>query len=256
VTAAAARRASVPLLAALLLSGCVATQRDVLDLENQTDELKREVLELKKTITSLQGNQADLSVSMKQLHTDITTYTETIKDNQDQMRRLGSKLDDMSAAVEQRVAAIGTTLTNQQAKSLEEQKTAAARENPSDLFNTADVRLGVKDYALASKGFEEYLNKYPKGALIDVATYKLGQAYFGLKLWEKAGRQFAVVLDKYPRSEMTASSRLMYALSLVRMKKNLDEARQYLESVTNDYPSSPEAKAAAAELKKLSAKKG
>ena len=247
------------LLAALGLSGCVATQRDVLDLESQSDELKKEVTDLKKTITSLQANQADLSVQMKQLHEDISSYTEATKDNQDRMTKLSSKLDDMSAAIEQRVTAIGATLSSQQQKSLEEQKAANAaaaaaassRENPTDLFNTADVRLGVKDYALAANGFESYVSKFPKGALIDVATYKLGQAYYGLRKWEQAGRQFGTVIEKYPKSEMTASARLMYAMSLVRMKKNLDEARQYLESVTSDFPKSPEAKAAAAELKKL-----
>ena len=242
-------------LIALTLTGCVATQRDVLDLEAQSDELKKEVVDLKKTISSLQANQADLSVQMKQLHEDISTYTEATKDNEDRMTRLSSKLDDMSAAIEAKVASIGSTLSAQQQKNLEEQQKAAAaaasRENPTDVFNTADVRLGVKDYALAAQGFESYVTKYPKGALIDVATYKLGQAYYGLKQWEKAGRQFGTVLDKYPQSEMTPSARLMYAMSLVRMKKNLKEARQYLESVTADYPKSPEAKAAAAELKKL-----
>lgn len=249
------RAAALVLLAAVSLSGCVATQRDVLDLEAQSDELKKEVVDLKKTITSLQANQADLSVQMKSLHEDLSANTEAAKDNQDKMTRLSSKLDDMSAAIEAKVASIGTTLSAQQQKSLDEQKAAAAaaasRENPTDLFNTADVRLGVKDYALAAQGFEKYTEKYPKGALIDVATYKLGQAYYGLRQWQKAGQQFAVVLDKYPKSEMTPSARLMYAMSLVRMKKNLDEARQYLESVTADFPKSPEAKAAAAELKKL-----
>jgi hypothetical protein len=47
----------------------------------------------------------------------------------------------------------------------------------------------------------------------------------------------------------------MYALSLINMKRNVSEARQYLESVTTDFPKSPEAKAASQELKKL-AKKG
>jgi tol-pal system protein YbgF len=240
----------------------MATQRDVLDLESQSDELKREVADLKKTISSLQANQADLSVQMKQLHEDLSASTEATRDSQDQMKKLSSKLDDMGATVTQKVASIGSSLTAAQEKSLAEQKQAAeqaakdaaTRGNPTDLFNTADVRLGVKDYSLAAKGFEDYTTKYPKGALIDVATFKLGQSYYGLKQWEKAGRQFAVVLDKFPKSEMTASSRLYYALSLVRMKKNLDEARQYLESVTSDFPKSPEAKAAAAELKKLDKK--
>lgn len=248
------RRALLVAAAALALGGCVATQRDVLDLESQTDELKTQVTDLKKTISSMQANQADLSVQMKQLHEDLTAYTESIKENEAAMAKLSSKLDDMGASVEQKVASIGTTLTAQQAKSLEEQKEAAKAANPTDLFNTADVRLGVKDYALAARGFEDYVAKYPKGALVDVATFKLGQAYFGQKKWEAAGKQFAIVLEKYPKSQMTASSRLYYGLSLVRMKKNLDEARQYLESVTVDFPKSPEAKAAAAELKKIASK--
>ena len=257
---AARRLLPLVVLAVAGLSGCVATQRDVLDLESQSDELKKEVTDLKKTITSLQANQADLSVQMKQLHEDISAYTEATKDNQDKMTRLSSKLDDMSAAIQQRVASIGASLSNQQQKSLEEQKAANAaaaaaaavpRDNPTDLFNTADVRLGVKDYALAAKGFEDYIAKFPKGALIDVATFKLGQAYFGTRKWEQAGRQFGTVIEKYPQSEMTASARLMYAMSLVRMKKNIDEAKQYLESVISDFPKSPEAKAASGELKKL-----
>ena len=229
------------------LTGCVATQRDMLELESQTDSLK-------KTVASMQANQADLSVQLKQLHEDLTAYLETAKDTQAQMSKLSSKLDDMGASVEQKVASIGTTLTNQQAKGIEDQKAAASAASPTELFNTANVRLGVKDFALAAKGFEDYLAKYPKGALVDVATYKLGEAYQGQRKWESAGRQFAIVLEKYPKSEMTPSARVRYALCLIAMKKNLAEAKEYLESVTTDFPKSPEAKAAAAELKKLSRK--
>jgi TolA-binding protein len=271
------------LLAALAsgLSACIATQQDVLDLENQTDQLKAQVSELKTavnslqadegslktTINSMQANQADLSVQMKQLHDELGVFTETINESQAQMSKLSSKLDDMSATVASKVASIGSTLTTQQAKSIAEQKAALAKQqasideqesalanSPTELFNNADVRLSVKSYALAAKGFSDYVAKFPDGALVDVAAYKLGQAFYGLKKWEEAGRQFALVLEKYPKSEMTASARLMYALSLIAMKKNLTEARQYLESIGLDFPASPEAKAAALQLKKLSAR--
>ena len=43
------------LLAPLLLSGCVATQKDMLDLSQQTDDLKEQVSELKKTVSSKIG---------------------------------------------------------------------------------------------------------------------------------------------------------------------------------------------------------
>lgn len=246
----------------LSFSGCVATQRDILDLENQTDNLKGQIADLTKTISSMQANQADLSVQMKELHQSLSAFTETIKENQGGMNKLSSKLDDLSAGIENKVASIGSTLTTQQLKGLEEQKAALARQeavlakqanSPTELFNTADVRLSVKNYALAAKGFEDYIAKFPQGALIDVASYKLGQAHFGEKKWESAGRQFAMVLEKYPKSGLLPSARLMYALSLINMKKNLAEARQYLESIPADFPSSPEAKAAALHLKKLAA---
>lgn len=246
-------RSRAALFAALCLglSGCIATQRDILDLESHTEELKEQVADLKKTINSLQANQADLSLQMKQLHENLSTFTEAVKESQGEMSKLSSKLDDMSSTVENKVASIGSALTNQQAKAIEEQKKALATQSPTELFNTADARLGVKSYALAAKGFEEYVNKFPNGALIDIAHYKLGQAHYGQKKWEDAGRQFATVLEKYPKSTLTASARLMYAMSLIGLRRNMSEAKQYLESVVMDFPQSPEARKASETLKKL-----
>lgn len=245
------RRLLLPALLSTSLGGCVATQKDVIELSNQADELKDQIAELKKTVGSMQGNQADLSVQMKQLNESLLSFTEAVKENQGAMANLSSKLDDMGQAVTAKVSAIGTSLSAQQAKNLEEQKAALSQSGPSELFNQADVRLGLKSYEIAAKGFEDYLAQYPKGALADAAAYKLGQSYYGLKKWEKAGQQFAVVLEKHPKSGLTASSRLMYALCLISLKRNLSEARQYLESISVDFPKSPEAKAAADHLKKL-----
>lgn len=252
-------------LAGLQLSGCVATQKDVLDLESQTDGLKSQITDLKKTVGDLQANQADLSIQMKQLQEDLGTFTEAVRENQDAMSKLSSKLDDMSAAIASKVASIGSSLTNAQAKGLDEQRAAlqktqdeikkqeaAAANSPTELFNTADVRLALRNYPLAATGFEQYVQKFPDGALIDAATFKLGQAYYGDKKWEPAGRQFALYMEKYPKSQLIPSARLLYALCLLNMNRSLDEARQYLESVVGDYPKSPEAKQAAQYLKKMS----
>lgn len=251
-------RPLLPLLALALLAGCVATQRDVLELSDQTEELRRRVADLKETVTVMQANQADLLVQFKQVHEDLSSFTETTRQSQDQMSRLASKLDDMDAAVADRVAAIGSSLTSAQAKGIEEQKAALANQlqtgSPSELFQAAEVRLAKKSYDLAAKGFEDYLARYPKGALADVAVYNLGEAYYGLKRWEPAGRQFGTYLEKYPKGAMTPSARLMYALCLVNLRRNPAEARQYLESIEADFPRSPEAKAAARHLKTLPAK--
>lgn len=241
-------------LVALLLSSCIATQKDMLDLSQQSDEVKTQVEELKKTVGSLQANQADLSVSIKQLREELTAYTETVKSSQGDMSKLSTKLDDLGAQLAGKVAALGQTISKAQAEGLEEQKAALAeakRDGATDVFYTAEKRLQAKDHAQAAKGFEQYLRDFPKGDLLDVATYDLGLAYYGLRQWEKAGRQFALVLDKYPKSGQTPGARLHYALSLINLKKGSDEAHAYLQSVQADFPKSPEAKEAAAALKRL-----
>lgn len=244
-----------------LLSGCLATQSDVLDLENQTDSLKRDIASLSKTMSSLQANQADLAVQIQDLRRDLASYTDTVEETQKSMRTLSSKLDDMSVSVVKNVASIGSALSAEESKALAEQekslekKLLAETTTPSALYQTAQARLALKNYVLAAQGFEDYLKKFPKGALADAAAYQLGQAYYGLGQWEKAGRSFAVVLQHYPNSDLMASSRLMYALSLTHLKGKSAEARQYLESILQDFPKSSEARVASVELKKLAAAK-
>ncbi len=250
------RRALLLAAGALCFSSCIATQKDVLDLSQQSEEVKTQIEELKKTVGSLQANQADLSVSIKQLREELTAYTETVKASQGDMGRLSTKLEEIGAQLSGKVAALGQTITKAQAEGLVEQKAALAeakREGgATDVFYSAEKRLQAKDYAQAAKGFEQYLRDFPKGDLLDVATYDLGLTYYGLRQWEKAGRQFALVLDKYPKSGQTPGARLHYALALINLKKGGDEARAYLESVQADFPKSAEAKEAAVALKRLS----
>ncbi|MBR5151636.1 MAG: hypothetical protein IKW71_02240 [Elusimicrobiaceae bacterium] len=59
------------------------------------------------------------------------------------------------------------------------------------------------------------------------------------------------MLQKFPNSKFTPAARLKYALSIVPLGKT-DEAKRYLSSVVADYPKSPEATQAKAELAKLS----
>ncbi len=238
----------LPILGALALAGCVATQNDVLEMENQMAEFKG-------TISSLQANQADLLVKFQRVHEDLAAFMEARKQSQDDLSRLSSKIDDLAAIITAKVSAIGAGLTATQAKSIDEQKAALAKTlqqgASTELFHEAEVRLAKKSYDLAAKGFEDYIARFPQGALVDVAVYNLGDSYYGLRKWEPAGRQYALYLEKYPKTGLTPTARLMYALCLVHMRKNLAEARQYLSSVVSDFPESPEAKAAALEIKKL-----
>lgn len=276
-------------VAALALSGCVATQRDMLDLSQQTDEVKASVADLKRSIASMQANQADLAVKMDQVRSDLSVFTETLKDSQDRMSKLGSKLDDVEVVLGQKVSQLGESLTKGQQQQLAAQKASqqaaeqAARDaagaaeaaakkaaeeaikqsappagspTPSQVFHDAQRNLNRKSYDLAGTGFETYLKLYPKGEMADLALFYLGEARYGSKAWEEAAKQYAQVLDRYPKSDITAAARLKYAMSLLNLKtaSYSAEAKRYLQSIQDDFPKSPEATAAGKLLAKLESK--
>jgi len=272
------KAAGLAALAAAALSGCIATQRDVLDLEQQTDEVKASVADLKKSLTGMQANQADLAVKLDVMHKDVSVLTETLKDSQDSMRRLSSKMDDLDAKLGQRVSALGDTLNRQQQAQLASQQATqqaaqhaaeradAAQEavkkateapppvagpTPSQVYNTAQVQLSKKEYDLAAEGFGLYLKRNPKGEVADLATYYLGDALFGAKRWEEAAGQYALALDRFPKSDITPSARLKYAMALLKLKTHQAEAKRYLQSIPDDFPKSPEAASALKLLQKL-----
>lgn len=283
-----------PLLAAAALSGCFATQRDILDLSQQNDTISLQVQSLKKVMTQLQANQADLNARLEDLHKDMSVLNETLKDNRESTARLSSKMDDLGAAIGGKVSSLqrGIEATQETLKRDEERRrveaaenarraadeearrkaeaeadarareaaaaaeaSAAAAQKPSEIFLAAREQLDKKQYDLAAKGFELYLEKFPKGEAADLAAYQLGQTRFAQERWEDAARSYAVVLDQFPKSDVTPACRLRYAQSLVKMKTHLDEARRYLESIPHDFPKSPEAVKAKELLKTLNGKK-
>ncbi len=265
------RRFLSALLAPLVLTGCVATQRDILDLSQQTDGMTLQVHKLNRIMTNLQANQADLNTRLEAISTDIAVLNENLVDNRDSMSRLSAKLDDLGAALGHKFSNLDSsiketrTLIKQREKTRrerarkreetrrkeeekrreEEAKKRAEGPSPSQIYHKARIQLSQKKYDLAAKGFKLYIADYPKGEVADLATYYLGQVRYSEKKWELAARNFALVLDRHPKSDVTPAARLRYALSLMKMKSHLEEAKRYLESIPEDFPKTPEAKKAA-----------
>lgn len=278
------RRSLPGLAASLILSGCVATQQDMLQLSQQTDTLAVRISELRKTMNSLQANQAELATKLDLMHRGVSTLNESLKDNQEGMSRLSGKLDDLGAAIGTKVSSLDQTVA-QQRRMIDAQEEArrklasdieskqkedearrqederkrredearkaaeAAGPAPSSVYHSARVQLSQGKHDLAAQGFELYLQRFPKGEVADLATYYLGQARFAQQKWEEAARQFALVLDRHPKSDLTPSARLMYASALLKLGGHAEEAGRYLESIPEDFPDSPEAKKAKELLK-------
>lgn len=212
----------------LLLSGCLASERDM-------GTLKLQLKELNETIALMQTNQAELASKMEELNQNLAVSNENLSQLDAQIFNLSSKLDDINAAVQ------GT-------QSGEGQNTAVML--PSDIFNEAKSHLNKQAYDLAVTGFKLYIDKYPDGENIQQAYIYLGDAYAAQGQARPAAIAYATVLQKFPESKIIPTARLKYARSIIPLGKT-EEAKRYFSSIVQDFGRSPEAALAKDELAKL-----
>lgn len=237
------RRLLFLLLLPGLLGGCIATQQDVSGLENHMNSLQGEIIKLRQTLDSIQKNTADSKAKGSSNSSEFNRLRESIDGVQAKVSDLGVRLDDIKSSMDAKFKALGKTLE------------PPPGPTPSDLFRQAEGALARKDYDLAIQGFDLYIKGNPTGSLADQAQYLRGEAYLDSGRPYEAARAYAKVLDGFPQSPLTASARLRYAQSLLKLDASKsDEAVRYLESIPEDFPAAPEAKRAQELLKELKAK--
>ena len=215
----------------LLLSGCLASERDM-------GTLKLQLKELNETISVMQANQAELATKMEELNQNLAVSNENLSQLDGQLFSLSAKLDDLNASVQH-----GKTQTAEDVPS----KSVLL---PSDIFNEAKNHLNKQAYDFAVNGFKLYITQYPNGENIQQAYIYLGDAYFAQNEMKPAAIAYATVLQKFPESKIIPTARLKYARSIVPLGKK-EEAKRYLNSIVQDFARSPEARLAKEELAKL-----
>ncbi|WP_428042591.1 tetratricopeptide repeat protein [Candidatus Avelusimicrobium fimicolum] len=216
-----------------LLSGCIASERDM-------STLKLQLQELNATIVQMQSNQAELAGKMDELNSNLSASNENLAQVDAQINKLSAKLDDLSVSVR--------TAPAVQAEKAQTAQPAALL--PSDLFAEAKSHLDKGAYEPAAMGFKLYTSKYPDSENVEQAYMYMGDAYIAAGQTKSGAVAYATLLQKFPKSKFIPSARLKYALSIVPLGKK-DEAKRYLSSVVQDFPASPEAKKAEAELAKI-----
>lgn len=214
----------------LLLSGCIASERDM-------GTLKLQLKELNDTLSVMQTNQAELAGKMEELSQNLAVSSENLSQLDAQIFNLSSKLDDINAAVK--------NVPQAGASSAERQLLL-----PSDIFNEAKNHLNKQAYDLAVSGFKLYIDKYPEGENIQQAYIYLGDAYAAQEQAKPAAIAYATVLQKFPESKIIPTARLKYARSIIPLGKT-EEAKRYLNSVVQDFGRTPEARLAKEELANL-----
>lgn len=206
--------------ASFLLCGCLATQED-------TAILKLQISELNKILNELQQNQADNAVQMEEIMGRLTQATDHIENFDYKLDNLSSKIDNLEASVKNS----NTTML------------------PSEIYAQAKKQFEEKQYESALQGFGLYLKATEsRGVSAQEAYLNIAKIYFEQKEYKSAAVTAATLMEKFPKSSLMASARLIYAKSVLQLNKK-EEAKNYLESILQDYPKSKAAKEAQTVLK-------
>ena len=205
-----------------LLAGCMATQQD-------TNTLKLQLQALNTTLSQLQTNQAELSSKLDEISQTQLVSNENLEQLDSQISHLSAKLDDLSVSVQSRTAPRSSAAAG------------SAAVLPSDVFNDAKSQLDKGAFEEAATGFKLYTSKYPSGEQIEQAYLYMGDAYAALMQSKKAAVAYATLLQKFPKSKLTAAARLKYAQSILDLGGKEKEAKMYLTSVTQEFSGTPEA---------------
>ena len=206
--------------ASFLLCGCLATQED-------TSILKLQISELNKILNELQQNQADNAVQMEEIMGRLTQAT-------DHIENFDYKLDNLSAKIDNFESSLKSTKTTMM---------------PTEIYAQAKKQFDDKQYAAALKGFGLYLKATENnGTSAQEAYLNITRIYLEQQEYNSAAVTAATLMEKFPKSSLIASARLVYAKSIIPLGKT-EEAKNYLDSIIEDFQKSKAAKEAKTVLK-------
>ena len=181
-----------------------ASNKRVLDLLNQIEQLKEEIAGLRGKIEVLQFHQAESINRQKDLYVDLDTRLRTIEQAREQAR------------VEQKNAML-----------------LAEKRQLDDAI--ALIKAGSNKEGVAALGV--FVQNNPQSSKLAEATYWMGVGYAALKDYKAANSAFADVANKAV-DDVRAPDALLGLASVAAAQKDTKASRKYLVTIVEKYPQS------------------
>jgi tol-pal system protein YbgF len=242
-------------VAALAVTGCLASKADILLLQDEirtlramqarSDTTRRAqadsaLLFTVRTNDSLRALaqrfgafQANMGGEMFEISKQLITIQE--------LTGMSSKrIMDLRSAVEERAQSMAAT----------NDPGAPVAPGPAQLYGASYELLRRGSASAARSGFEELLRRYPDFENASAAQLYIGQSYAEDKRVVEADSVYQLVVRTYPKSVDAPTALFKFGLSRLAQGKTA-EARAALQQVVREYPRSPEAELAEGRLKNI-----
>jgi tol-pal system protein YbgF len=125
--------------------------------------------------------------------------------------------------------------------------------SPQRMFETSYDDYTAGRFDLAIKGFQQFIQVYPKAPQAADAEYNIGQSYYAQSNWNEARDAYSrVVTDFASLAQGTTLADAYYKLGMTYERLNqLDAAKQAYQTVVQKYPDTSTAALANSALQRL-----
>jgi tol-pal system protein YbgF len=240
-----------------------AVQRTL--IEQSLDSVNK----LSTSMASIQKNTQDFSAAsgarLDTMGTQVQGLSDNVADLQARLGKLDQKLTDIQNTlqnVDSKMAAPppaanpAATAPSPSGGPGATPMTSAAPPASADVLYSNGLRdINGKHYDLAAQEFQDYLKYYSETDLASNAQFYLGEIAFMQGEYQQALDAYNKVVENYPKSFKTASSRMRKGFCLAELGQKAAAIRE-LRTVVRQYPGTDEAKRSAAKLRELGATAG
>lgn len=217
-------------------------------LVNQVNDLQQQLSQLQGQIEELQHQNQQLQDSQKAQYADVDSRL-------GRLEKGGAPAQAPAAAPAPQASAPAPGA--QQRPQAAAPAPAAASSSPGQAapaeqaaYDAAFKSLRGGDYVTASRGFRDFLTKYPDSPLAPNAYYWLGESYYVTMNYPVAIEAFQRLVKQFPQSEKVSDGLLKVGYCQIELKQQ-DAAIATLKQVTTKYPGTKAAGHAQERLRRL-----
>ncbi|RPD88786.1 tol-pal system protein YbgF [Luteimonas sp. 100069] len=218
------------------------------DMLNQVNQLRQEILALRSQVEELQQQNEQLKSSNRSQYLDIDGRLNRLESGQGGGG--GLELPDLSSAPAPAAGANAQAARGGRDAPAAAAPVAAAPADERAAYEQAFNALKNGQYTDSARLFQAFLQTYPQGSYAPNALYWLGESYYVTQNYARSQEQFLSLLQRYPQSDKAPGAMLKVGLSQYGLK-DLDGAEATLADVGKQYPGTDAARTAADRLRAI-----
>ena len=216
-------------------------------LVNQVNDLQQQLSQLQGQIEELQHQNQQLQDSQKAQYADIDSRLSRLEKGGAAQAQPPAAPANAPQGPAPALAAPAPAAAQQAAPAA---APAAANATEQAAYDAAFKSLRAGDYVTASRGFRDFLTKYPDSGLAPNAYYWLGESYYVTMNYPVAIEAFQRLVKQYPQSDKVSDGLLKVGYCQIELKQQ-DAAVATLKQVSAKYPGTKAAGLAQERLRRL-----